>query len=104
VTDTRTPAQQLLDLPLPGNDADAATVRGYLIALLTTLWREESAFSGKRPFGDSGWQYDIYVPMVKAGLTPGQFDEYDELCADFSEREADKLIVAAIAELGRVPA
>jgi hypothetical protein len=41
---TETTPQQLLDLPLPGNDAGASTVRGYLVALLTTLWRKEQGF------------------------------------------------------------
>jgi hypothetical protein len=94
-----TTPQQLLDLALPDNDSGAHTVRGYLIALLTELWREEGNFSGKAPFGNSGWQYDLYVPMVKAGMVPGRFDENDEL-QDFDYRPADKLIMQAIAALG----
>lgn len=98
-------ARRVLDLPMPdGNDAGAATVRGYLIALLAELWREEEGFSGKRPFGNSGWQYDVYVPMVRAGLVAGTFDEDGELAGGFEYQDADKLILAAIDELGRVTA
>lgn len=53
------------------------TVRDYLHNLLLTLWREEESFSGKRPFGDSGWQHDVYVPLIKHGFIPGTLDEYD---------------------------
>lgn len=93
--------QQILDLPLPANDADAATIRGYLTALLAELWCEEQGFSGKRPFGNSGWQYDLYTPMIKAGLIPGSLDEdgYVDTC---DTQQADRLILAAIASLGEV--
>lgn len=94
-----TTPQQLLDLELPDNDSGAATVRGYLVALLAELWREEAMFTGKAPFGNSGWQYDLYVPMVRAGMAPGRFDEDDEL-RDFDHRQADVLIQQAIAALG----
>ena len=98
---TPTP-QQVLDLPLPENDSGASTVRGYLVALLTTLWREEEGFSGKRPFGNSSWQCDIYVPMIQAGMIEGTVDEdgyLDDLPLS-SERKADGLILAAINALG----
>jgi hypothetical protein len=96
-----TPAE-LLDLELPDNDSGASTVRGYLVALLAELWREEDNFSGKRPFGNSSWQCDIYRPMIRAGIVPGTFDE--DGCLDTftgaAERQADNLILAAISALG----
>jgi hypothetical protein len=99
----RATVHRVLDLPLPeGNDAGAATVRDYLVELLSEVWRHEAGFNSKRPFGNSGWQHDLYAPMVRAGLTPGTFDEYDELGGDFDYRDADKLVLAAIAELGKV--
>jgi hypothetical protein len=94
-----TTPQQLLDLPLPDNDSGASTVRGYLVALLSTLWREEDRFSGKRPFGNSGWQYDLYKPMILAGLVDGQIDE-DGYIERADVPTADKLLLAAIAALG----
>lgn len=97
------PAHQLLALPLGPNDAQAATVRDYLIELLCVVWREDEAFSGKRPFGNSGWAHDIYVPMVKAGLITGTLDDdgYVEVC---DIKAADQLIFAAIRALGAQPA
>ena len=35
---------------------ETLTVKDYLKTLLHTLWDEEDGFSGKRPFGNSGWQ------------------------------------------------
>lgn len=58
-----------LSLALPKNDAGAETVRGYLYALLATAWDEEEGFSGKRPFGNSGWKREIVGPLVKARYT-----------------------------------
>lgn len=90
--------QQLLDLPLPENDSGASTVRGYLVALLATLWREDECFSGKRPFGNSSWQYDIYEAMTKAGIVDGQLDE-DGYVERLDVPAADELILAAIQSL-----
>lgn len=57
---------EVLALPLPSNDAGAATVRDYLKALLLTLWREGEAFSGKRPFGNSGWDSELLDAIPEA--------------------------------------
>lgn len=91
--------EQLLALPLGENDANAATVRDYLIELLRVLWREEEGFSGKRPFGNSGWAYEVYAPMVTAGFIAGALDE-DGYVEDCDVRAADKLMDAAILALG----
>lgn len=56
-----------LNCPLPENDADAATVRDYFKELLCSLLIEEESFSGKRPFGNSGWQHDFLGPLAEAG-------------------------------------
>lgn len=58
-----------LSLKMPSNDADAETVRDYLKALLTHLWEEGEGFSGKRPFGNSGWEYDLYGALEQSGIT-----------------------------------
>lgn len=46
----------ILDILMGENDAGALTVRDYLKALLRRLWLEQEGFSGKRPFGNSGWE------------------------------------------------
>lgn len=44
------------------------TLRAYLKELLVTVWKKEEGFSGKRPFGYSGWQYELAGAMMKAGV------------------------------------
>jgi len=89
--------EKVLNLPmLEDNDAEADTIRDYLHSLLKTLWSEGEGFSGKRPFGNSGWEHDLYVALVKGGAIAGKFDEeYDDLL-DYDEKEADKLIYKVI--------
>ena len=89
---------KILDLPMDDNDAKAATVRDYLKALLATLWERDEGFSGKRPFGNSGWKYDLYLPLIKAGIVTGKLD-HEGFVEEVAEAEADELIAKAIAEL-----
>lgn len=93
-------ATEILALPMADNDSGADTVRGYLKTLLAALWDEGEGFSGKRPFGNSGWEYDLMKALVKAGAVTGTMsdDEYDELL-DFDEDGARKAIASAIEAL-----
>ena len=102
MNDASVTPQQVLDLELPGNDAGAATVRDYLVALLAELWREEEGFSGKRPFGNSGWQSDIYDAMARAGYAAADPPDGDGCIYITWEARpaADALILAAIKALG----
>lgn len=94
-------AKRILDLPMPDNDADAKTVREYLIALLQQLWIQGDGFSSKRPFGNSGWEADLYVPLIRAGLIKGTLDELGVLDneRDFDSLSVTRLIRAAIDQL-----
>jgi len=85
----------ILDIEMSDNDAGASTIREYLKALLTTLWNEGEGFSGKRPFGNSGWEYDLYKALIKAGVCQGELDEYD--CIEYVDTDnANELIFKAI--------
>jgi hypothetical protein len=88
----------ILDTPMHKNDAHAATIRQYLRALLTKLWDQREGFSGKRPFGNSGWEHDLHVSLVKAGHIKGTLDEQGDLSSLEPDQEelADRLIHAAI--------
>jgi len=97
VTTEKTGAE-ILATPMEGNDADASTIREYLVALLATLWAEGEGFSGKRPFGNSGWHWDLYEALVKAGQLPGTFDD-DGYLEDVDKTKADELIRRAIKAL-----
>lgn len=98
---TLDPAHELLHLPLGENDAQAATVGQYLGLLLSTLWLQADGFSGKRPFGNSDWQYPVYIAMVKAGVATGNvyIEDGDSEYLDISSDEivaADEMILQAI--------
>lgn len=91
--------EAVLGLPLDKNDAGAETVRDYLIELLSLVWEHGEGFNGKRPFGNSSWEYELYEPMVKAGLVAGSFDKWGGL-DEFDRPAADALIAEAIRSLG----
>lgn len=87
-------------------DSDAGenkSIRNYLFTLLDTLWKEGEGFSGKRPFGNSGREYDLYRPLIQHGFIAGSLDsDGDVLSCDRSEANAfvSKLIHAAIYGVG----
>jgi hypothetical protein len=73
------------------------SIRQYLKELLKTLWKEGDEFSGKRPFGNSGWQYEIYEALAKKGLVDGQFDKEGFLIK--VDNQADELVLKLIEAL-----
>lgn len=91
---TMTPAE-ILALPMAQNDAEAATIKDYLKALLASLMTEGEGFSGKRPFGNSGWEYDIYAALVRGGAIEGSFDE-DGFIEQVDDEEASAIMLKAI--------
>ena len=60
--------KMVLSVPMLPNDAEAKTVREYLVALARTVWEEGEGFSGKRPFGNSGWEHEVYNSLEAFGL------------------------------------
>lgn len=77
------------------NDANASSVKEYLKMLLTVLWEEGEGFSGKRPFGNSGWEYELYKPLVEHGAVEGSLD-LDGYVQFVNKERADELIFEAI--------
>lgn len=75
----------ILDIQMQENEANAETIRDYLKTLLRDLWLQGEGFSGKRPFGNSCWEYEIYKALVSAEACRGQVDEYGDLL-DFDEK------------------
>lgn len=86
---------QVLSFPMEDNDADAETVGHYLYSLLWMVWQHGEGFSGKRPFGNSSWEYDLYKPLVAGGFVRGELDE-DGYIDDVDEMAANKLIFECI--------
>jgi hypothetical protein len=90
----------ILEVPMQENDAEAATIGDYFRALLSTLWTEGESFSGKRPFGNSGWDYDIYTALVKEKVVNGKIDQEGSLI-QCDEDAANGLIMEAIRTFGK---
>ena len=71
--------KEALEVRFDSDAGDNLTVRQYLHRLLKTLWTEQERFSGKRPFGNGGWDFDVYFALAKAGLVDlGEADEYGD--------------------------
>lgn len=82
---------EALSLPIDSDDECIGTIRDYLFSLLSTLWNEKEGFSGKRPFGNGGWDYDLYIPLINAGVIVGSLDE-DGCVADVDEDAAEDYV------------
>jgi hypothetical protein len=95
--------EAVLALPMDDNDSGADTVRGYLIALAAGVWDEGEGFSGKRPFGNSGWHYDLYKVLGVKGWIRCTVDS-DGYVEDIDEAAGNELIAAALRHLAAAPA
>lgn len=51
---------QVKATPMRENYAEASTVLDYLLRLLEQVRVQGEGFSGKRPFGNSSWEYGLY--------------------------------------------
>lgn len=97
VTRTGQPDGRLiLDLPMrEGNEAYAATIRDYLISLLRV------AMDIKSPWGNSGWEYDLYKALADGGFVAAERDENGYIeWRNFDKIAATGLIETAIGALG----
>ena len=84
--------QSVLNAPMKPNDAEASTIGEYLCNLLLALWEEGERFSGKRPFGNSGWEHDIKIALAENDLIGSVIDPYDNTVVDWDDVEAYKVI------------
>jgi len=71
------------------------TIGNFLIELLARLWVEKEEFSGKRPFGNSSWEYDLYIPLIENGIVIGKLDEFGYV-EEIDQELADKIILDII--------
>ena len=86
-----------LDTAFVSHDIGETTVREYLKTLLEAVLIDGEGFSGKRPFGNSGWEYDIARPLIAAGVLKGELD--DDGCADFKEADWRALVPELVGAL-----
>lgn len=96
--------KDVLALPMQKdwNDAGARTLREYLVTLLANVWNQQESFDGKRPFGNSGWDWEVIRPLAKAGIVVATFDEDDQMDIGHDEEiKAHAIIEKAILALGQ---
>ena len=67
------------------------TIRNYLKELLIGLWDRKDGFSGKRPFGDSGWDYAIGDCLAKNNIIESSIEGEDYFV--YSMNDVDKLMI-----------
>jgi hypothetical protein len=72
------------------------TIRDYFCELIMTLWEDKEGFSGKRPFGDSGWEYDLYKPLIINNVIEGRLDD-DNGIEYVDKEQANNVIKSLIA-------
>jgi hypothetical protein len=87
-----------LEARFDSDAGDNITVRQYLFKLLETLWAEGEGFSSKRPFGNSGWEFDLYKPLVIGGFIKGTLDE-NGYVEDYDKEEADAYVFELISAI-----
>lgn len=84
--------EEILNLKFRSQDLyTEISIRDYFKKQLSTLWMEGERFSGKRPFGNSGWDYEVYTCLIKNGVLPGHLDE-DGWIEEFDENEGQILV------------
>lgn len=97
----------LLDFVANFGDAGGEmSIREYLCVLLSKLWDKGETFSGKYPFGNSGWEYDLYAALIGAKAVAGELDEdgrVESLHKD-AKAQANQIVFGLIAEMCGVKA
>jgi len=90
---------KLSELRFYSNDLDDnVSIKTYIKEILKVLWLEPDDFNGKRPLGNSGWQFDLYKAMIEKNIIEGEVDDYG--CVDsVNMTDADKLIIDYISIL-----
>lgn len=93
----------VLDCPMDpkANDAGASSIREYMALIACEVWRWQDGFSGKRPFGNSGWCWEVYQAVIDRGLVEGVASEDD--LTDEQRRSVDAWVLGAIWLMGRGP-
>jgi hypothetical protein len=98
----------LLDFVFPSQDHGTLSIREYLHKLLDTLWAEGESFKGRYPFGNSGWEYELYYALARALAIPGEpqlveGDNPDEYChwtlSEDAKKDADVIVFSLIAQM-----
>jgi len=90
--------KEILELEIRNDDTErVSTIREYLKELVALVITEEEGFSGKKPWGNSDWQYSLGAALVRAGAIEGTSEAEMEAGEYYFDRsEMKKAIVSAI--------
>lgn len=81
------------------NDAGVDSIGQFLIALSRQVWREGECFSGKRPFGDSGWEWELAAALGRAGYARVKFDDEGAAIREVDFEAVKRLMEVAFTRL-----
>lgn len=70
------------------------TVREFLKTLLMKMFTERE-FNGKRPFGSSSWDGDLFIALIRDGKIHGTIDS-DGFISEIDWREAREYVTKEI--------
>lgn len=90
---------EFLDFQFESQDLGTTTVREYFKSLLSSLWNEGEGFSGKRPFGNSGWEYDLLRAACLFDSKYGTVNEDGYGDWDFSPNKNARKLVEDVIEI-----
>lgn len=88
--------ENILELKFESGDLQKeVSIRQFFFELMKELWIEQEGFSGKRPFGNSGWDGDLIVCLIKNDLVKGKLDE-DGYIEDYNSKEVSDFVLKNI--------
>lgn len=91
--------KKILKVPM-GEHADAGpTVGDHLRTTLKALIREGEGFSGKRPLGNSDWDYQLARALIQHKVILGTLDEFGDL-EEFEWADFNKAMDKAVDAMG----
>ena len=92
-------SKKILKLKFYSNDLrKEITIKGFFKELLKTLFKEQEMFDSKRPFGNSDWDCDLIVCLIKNNVIYGKLDE-DGYIDDYDWKHYDIVLEMLIKSL-----
>jgi hypothetical protein len=72
--------EEILNYRFEARDIEVnLSIKDFLKTILKKVWKEEQCFDGKRPFGNSGWQQEIYDILIENKVVDEKAEE-SEMC------------------------
>jgi hypothetical protein len=91
-----TPLTKALDTKIfCDRDNSIMSIREYLYELFSDLFHQGEDFNSKRPWGNSGWQFDVYTALIREGILPGMLDS-EGFLNNCDEDECKKFVIEMI--------